>query len=281
MEIFQKIEEVRNYLKKQRSENKIIGFVPTMGALHEGHISLLNESRRNNDITLCSIFVNPIQFNNKEDLNNYPHTPKEDIEKLNEAEVDCLFHPDEKELYPTKPVNQYDFGNLEQVMEGKFRKGHFNGVAIVVKRLFDIIQPDNAYFGEKDYQQLLIVKQLVKDQDLGVNIVPCPIVRELSGLAMSSRNKRLDPQEKIVAPAIYAVLKKAKERVGSMTVEEIKAFVGKQLGNFKLIRIEYFEIVDMYTLKSISKWEESSHVIACIAAWVGKIRLIDNIILFS
>ncbi|MFC1733212.1 pantoate--beta-alanine ligase [candidate division KSB1 bacterium] len=281
MEIFQKVKDVKVYVARLKAAQKKIGFVPTMGALHDGHTSLIHESIRNNDITICSIFINPIQFNNKEDLAKYPKLIKDDIAKLNETECDCLFNPDGNEIYPKPIKTEYDFGHLDKVMEGKYRKGHFNGVAVVVKRLFDIIEPDNSYFGEKDYQQLMIIKHLVKDQELDVNIIPCPIVREVNGLAMSSRNSRLDPLEKVVAPALYAVLKKAKERAGDLTVKELKSFVTKQLGNFKIIRVEYFDIVDMNTLEPVHDWSESKEVIACIAAYVGNIRLIDNIILFS
>jgi pantoate--beta-alanine ligase len=281
MEIFETKKELRQHLASSRNEGKSIGFVPTMGALHEGHLSLLEEAKNDCDIVVCSIFVNPVQFNNPTDLQHYPRNLKADIEKLNRVNCDVLFNPSEKEMYPEPATEQFDFGDLDKVMEGQHRPGHFNGVAIVVRRLFEIVGPERAYFGLKDYQQLVIIHKMTKDYNIPVEIVPCPIIREENGLAMSSRNERLTPAERLEAALIYQTLKMVKIKSGFDTVKEVKEYVARQFRKHKHIKLEYFEIVDMYTLQPIKTWAQSNTVIACIAAWVGNVRLIDNIILFS
>jgi pantoate--beta-alanine ligase len=281
MEIFETILEIRTHIQAQKRDNQSVGFVPTMGALHEGHMKLLQEAKKENSLVVCSIFVNPIQFNNTQDLKNYPRTFEEDRKKLENAGCDILFHPTVEEMYPEPDNSVYDFGGLENVLEGKFRPGHFNGVGIVVKKLFEIVEPHRAYFGLKDYQQLVIINKLVKDYDIPVEIIPCPTVRERDGLAMSSRNKLLTPRERKIAPLIYQTLKMVKIQSGYETVSELKNFVIETFVKNKSLKLEYFEIVDMYSLKPIKTWVESHHVIACIAVYLGKVRLIDNIILFS
>ncbi|MCB2221252.1 MAG: pantoate--beta-alanine ligase [Bacteroidetes bacterium] len=281
MEIFETKKELRQYLSSFRNEGKSIGFVPTMGALHEGHLSLLKEAKQENEIVVCSIFVNPVQFNNPTDLQHYPRDLEADIEKLNQVDCHVLFNPSEKEMYPEPATEKYDFGELENVMEGQHRPGHFNGVAIVVKRLFEIVEPERAYFGLKDYQQLVIIHRMTKDYNIPVEIVPCPIVREESGLAMSSRNERLTAAERTEAALIYQTLKMVKIKSGFNTIKEVNEYVMRQFKKHKHIKLEYFEIVDMYTLQPLQTWAQSNTVIACIAAWVGNVRLIDNIILFS
>ncbi len=281
MKTFETISELRQHLSKFRKESKSIGFVPTMGALHEGHLSLLREAREENDIVVCSIFVNPVQFNNPSDLEHYPRTLASDKEKLEEAQCDVLFNPTEKEMYPEPVKETFDFGDLDKVMEGVHRPGHFNGVAIVVKRLFEIVEPTRAYFGLKDYQQLLIVHRLTKDYNIPVEIVPCPIVREENGLAMSSRNDRLTTAERKQAALIHQTLKMVKIKSGFATIKEVKEYVDQQFRKPKNMKLEYFEIVDMYTLQPLQTWAQSNTVIACIAVWIGNVRLIDNIILFS
>ena len=281
MRIFEKISETRNFLKTVKAKGFSVGFVPTMGALHRGHLSLIEQSIKENDFTVCSIFVNPIQFNNKSDLKNYPREATTDFQKLKSAGCDMVFMPSNDEMYP-EPVNtQYDFGQLDKVMEGKHRPGHFNGVVIVVRKLFEIIKPDKAYFGEKDFQQLAIIQYLVKKNNIPVNIVPCPIIRENDGLAMSSRNVRLTPVERKEAPVIFQLLQQASEKTSSLSVEALRKWVKEEFNKYPSIKLEYFEIVDMETLQPIKKWGECEKIIACVAVHLGKIRLIDNIILFS
>lgn len=275
------VTEIKQQISEIKKKGLSIGFVPTMGALHDGHLSLIREAKNENDIVIASIFVNPIQFNDKNDLINYPRDIKRDSELLESAECDYLFHPDESEMYPEPAAGIFHFNGLDQVMEGKFRPGHFNGVAVVVKRLFEIINPDKAYFGLKDYQQLLIIHKLTKEYNLPVEIIPCPTFREEDGLAMSSRNQRLSKQERKQATLLYEVLKMVKIQSGFSTISEIKEHVDRIFVKTKDVRLEYFEIVDMYSLEPLKRWAESKNVIACIAAWVGNVRLIDNIILFS
>jgi pantoate--beta-alanine ligase len=275
------VKETIRLLSEVKKEGSTIGFVPTMGALHEGHLSLIREAKQETNYIVSSIFVNPIQFNNKSDLANYPRNIERDSELLKTAGCDFLFHPSENEIYP-EPVNEvFDFGGLDSVLEGQFRPGHFNGVAIVVKKLFEIIKPEKAFFGLKDYQQLLIIHKISKDLNLEVEIVPCPTIREDDGLAMSSRNQLLLKQERKQAVMLYEVLKMVKIQSGFSTISEVKAQVDRIFGKTKGVRLEYFDIVDMYTLEPLKAWAQSKNVIACIAAWVGNVRLIDNIILFS
>jgi len=259
---------------------KSIGFVPTMGALHEGHLNLVSRSCLENDISGCSIFVNPIQFNNPEDLQKYPRTLENDLKLLEKAGCDMVFVPSAGEMYPEPVTKKFDFGALERVMEGAHRPGHFNGVAIVVEKLFDIFGPDRAYFGEKDFQQLRIIQSLVKMENIPVKIVPCPTVREADGLAMSSRNRRLSADERIVAPWIYQTLLCAKNHANKTAVSEIKRISTVMLES-KGFRVDYFEIADTETLQPIGSWEETSGAIACVAAFLGSVRLIDNMIFFA
>jgi pantoate--beta-alanine ligase len=281
MQLINTIEEVKNKISQIRAKGTSIGFVPTMGALHEGHLSLIREARKENDFVICSIFVNPIQFNNKSDLENYPKSLEQDIDMLNIEKCDMLFSPSENEILPRIDNKTFDLGDLDKVMEGKFRPGHFEGVAAIVKTLFEIIEPNRAYFGMKDYQQLVIIHKITKDHDLPVEIVPCPTVRDQDGLALSSRNQLLSKSEKKQAATIYKVLKMIKIHSGYSTISEIKEYVETQFRKSKGLKLEYFEIVDMYTLKPLKAWAESNNVIACTAVYVGDVRLIDNIILFS
>jgi pantoate--beta-alanine ligase len=250
-----------------------------MGALHQGHLQLVKRSVRDNDITGCSIFVNPIQFNNREDLLTYPRTLEQDLEMLEKAGCELVFIPSVEEMYPEPVTLQYDFGNLDKVMEGEHRPGHFNGMAIVVKKLLDIFRPRRAYFGEKDFQQLRIIQSLVKMEQIPAEIVPCPTVREPDGLAMSSRNRRLSEYERAVAPEIYRTLLQAKALAKKIPVTELKDICRKNLADKGFIP-DYFEIADIETLHPVSKWEDSREVIACVAAFLGPVRLIDNMILF-
>ncbi|MCD4736595.1 MAG: pantoate--beta-alanine ligase [Bacteroidales bacterium] len=281
MEIFNTIADIQQYLNTSWSNNISIGFVPTMGALHEGHLSLFKAASEENKLVVGSIFVNPIQFNNKNDLKNYPGDINKDIDKLMKVKCDVLFFPSEEEMYPEPDNTVYDFGNLDKIMEGKHRPGHFNGVAAVVRKLFEIIKPTRAYFGLKDFQQLMIIMKLVRDIQLPVEIVPCPIIREKGGLAMSSRNVLLSGTERKSAILINKTLRRIKVHAGYSSISEVKEMVKTAFRKDKVMELEYFEIVDMHTLKPLSFWADGKYVIACIAAYAGKVRLIDNFVLFS
>ncbi len=277
MEIFKTIIEIQSYLQKIKKENKSIGFVPTMGALHQGHLALIEQAKAENDIVVVSVFVNPIQFNNKEDLLKYPRNFEADAAMLQSIGCNVIFCPNETQMYPEPDTTVYDFGQLDKIMEGEFRPGHFNGVAVVVNKLFDIVQADKAYFGEKDYQQLQVIKALVKQKNLKVEIVPCVIVREDDGLAMSSRNMRLTPEERKIAPFIYQTLLQAKKNRATMSVDILTKWVLAQIENQALLTSEYFEIVDATTLLPIDNWDDCEHTVGCIAVFLGSVRLIDNI----
>jgi pantoate--beta-alanine ligase len=278
MKKFQNPEELSLHLRRLRSEGKRLGLVPTMGALHEGHLSLVRTSRKENDITIVTIFVNPLQFNNPGDLKNYPRTLEKDIEKLEGEGCDVLFNPNPDFIYSEQPVLSMNFGKLEEVMEGKFRPGHFNGVAIIVAKLFHYCLPDNAYFGLKDLQQFRIISQMVKDLSFPVRLTGCPTYREKDGLAMSSRNLRLDPESREKASLIFQSLLLAKNILWKegieLTKEKIKDFYEKVPG----FTLEYFEIADAETLQPVSEVSKSKEVAFCIAAWIGGVRLIDNLI---
>ena len=277
MKILKTIAETQAYLNTLRDANKSIGFVPTMGALHKGHLELLSRSKSENKVSVCSIFVNPIQFNNPEDLKKYPRTLEGDIEKLKSVHCDVLFVPDVQEIYPEENKKQYDFGMLEKVMEGKFRTGHFNGVAVVVKLLFDIVEPNQAYFGEKDFQQLAIINAMVKQENLSIEIVPCAIVREKDGLAMSSRNVRLTTAERETAPIIFQTLKSVKEKIHDRSANELCDWAKSELNNAPGMEVEYFEIVNAENLQTIDSINDSKPAVACVALFLGSVRLIDNI----
>ncbi len=277
MELFKTIKEVKHYLSDVCKLNKSVGFVPTMGALHKGHISLIEASKKENDITVSSIFINPIQFNNKKDFEKYPVTIDKDIDVLKAAGCDVLFNPSVEEMYPNPVYEKYDFGKIETVMEGAMRPGHFNGVAIVVKKLFEIINPDKSYFGEKDFQQLLIIKQLVEKLDLPVKIIACPIIREADGLAMSSRNMRLSQEKRKIAPEIYRILSESVKLRNHKSVQESKNFVINEINRISDFRLEYFEISDSVTLQPITSWKSSYYNMGFIAVYLDEIRLIDNV----
>ena len=279
MKICKTISETQDYAAKLRKSGKSIGFVPTMGALHAGHISLLKTASLNNDVVASSIFVNPIQFNKKEDLQKYPRTLEDDIRKLEEIECDLLFNPDVDEMYPEPVLDRYNFGNLDKVMEGRHRPGHFNGVAVVVRKLFEIVKPDRAYFGMKDYQQLKIIQAMVSKLGLPVQIIPCPTMREPDGLAMSSRNVRLTADERKIAPVIFRVLNGVRDRVGQHDIAEVEKWAIHQLNNYDELEVEYLEIVNTGTLSKPKSLPEPNSLIVCAAVNLGKIRLIDNLVI--
>ncbi len=271
---------LRKHISKLKEKGEKLGFVPTMGALHEGHLQLVKNSLLENDHTIVSIFVNPTQFDNKEDLEKYPRLLERDLYKLEQLDPEMIvFIPVAEDIYSGKvEAKKYDHGGLDQVMEGKFRKGHFDGVATIVHKLFDVVQPDRAYFGEKDFQQLQIIRRLVKSQQLPVEIVPVPIVREKDGLAMSSRNMRLTERERSAAPFIYQMLVEARNLAeNGENIEYIKEKIYSAFDEHPLLRLEYFEIADEETLQPARFFEKGKHYRAFIAVYAGNIRLIDNI----
>ena len=276
MEIFETKNDLVRVLNRYRESRIAIGFVPTMGALHFGHLSLAERCRKENGITVASIFVNPTQFNDQSDLVNYPRTLEADLRQLKATGCDIVFVPSVKEMYPEEDTRLFDFGMLGKVMEGAHRPGHFNGVAQIVSKLFDAVQPDKAYFGEKDFQQLAIIRRLVAMTNDPVQIVGCPIVREADGLAMSSRNVRLTPEQRQNAPVIARTLFACKEKTDAMPLDELKKWVVQQIDSTPGLKTEYFDIVDRHTLQTAAQYRENA-LQGCIAVQAGAIRLIDNI----
>lgn len=280
MKVINKTSDLQAIIEQFKNDGKSIGLVPTMGALHKGHLSLVKNSISNNDITVVSIFVNPTQFNNPNDLASYPRTVEKDLELLQTVGCDVVFAPEADDIYSKSETDsrfEFDFEGLDKVMEGKFRPGHFNGVVQIISKLFDLVRPDRAYFGEKDFQQLAIIRLMTRRYNLPIEIVPCPIVREDSGLALSSRNSLLKDNEKQVASHIYAVLNESRQFVPQTEVEELKQCVIAAIEQKPELKVEYFDIVDGHTLKSIGKWDESDYVVGCITVFCGYVRLIDNI----
>jgi pantoate--beta-alanine ligase len=274
--VVDKISDLKTMLQGFRSEGKSIGFVPTMGALHKGHVSLVERSVAEDDVTVVSIFVNPTQFNDKNDLKNYPRMPEKDIAMLEAAGVNVVFMPTESEIYPEPDTRVFDFGMLDKVMEGKFRPGHFNGVAQVVSKLFDIVEPHRAYFGQKDYQQLAIIRAMVRMLGYRIEIVGCPIVREPDGLAMSSRNLLLTPEHRKSAPLIYQTLAEARNKTNEFSVKEMIDWVVNRINSDPNLKVEYFELADADSLLPVQGWDHPNGIVGCIAVWAGNIRLIDN-----
>jgi len=279
MKIFEKQAELKSFLKSVSTKNSTLGFVPTMGALHDGHLSLLRQSIENNTISVISIFVNPTQFNNIEDLEKYPRTLENDVAKVKTVSDSIIIYaPTVDDIYEGHTISEhFDFDGLEKQMEGEFRPGHYDGVGTVVKRLFEIIQPTNAYFGEKDFQQLQIVKKLVEKLKLNVNIVECPIYREKNGLAMSSRNERLTENEKKEAALIYKILKASRTKFKSNSASAISNWVEKTLQKHKLIQLEYFQIAEEISLLPCLRKNKNRKYRAFIAVFINNIRLIDTI----
>jgi pantoate--beta-alanine ligase len=275
------IAELKKFLSPQRQKGGSVGFVPTMGALHAGHISLIERAKSENSTVVCSIFVNPTQFNDPKDLAKYPHTPEKDSRMLEEAGCDVLFLPDVLEMYPNgqAPVRTLDLGNLDRVMEGKHRHGHFQGVIQVVSRLFDIVEPNRSYFGQKDFQQLALIREMTRQLNYPTEIIGCPIIREPDELAMSSRNVLLSPEERILAAGISRTLFKIKELCNKQPVETLLSTALSAIASIPGMSCEYFEIADARTLESVSDLADSESVVACIAVKLGSVRLIDNILL--
>ena len=277
MKLVHTIQELRAELDIQRKAGKKIGLVPTMGALHEGHASLVRRAVAENDVVVVSDFVNPTQFNDKNDLLKYPRTLEADCELLEKEGAAYVFAPSVEEVYPEPDTRQFSYAPLDTVMEGKYRPGHFNGVCQVVSKLFMMVEPDKAYFGEKDFQQLAIIREMVKQMNFPLEIVGCPIVREADGLALSSRNARLSEKERLQALSISKTLFQSKEYAATHTVEETQKFVEDGIAAAEGLELEYFELVDGTTLQKISTWDETNYAVGCITVYCGEVRLIDNI----
>ncbi len=279
IKVFNKIVDLQNQLFEDRKQGKEIGFVPTMGALHEGHASLVRRSVKENGITVVSVFVNPTQFNDKNDLKNYPRTLEADCELLEKCGADYVLAPSVEEMYPEPDTRQFEYPPVSTVMEGAHRPGHFNGVCQVVSRLFYIVKPTRAYFGEKDWQQIAVVKAMVRHLGISVQIVECEIVRDEDGLAKSSRNTLLSADERAIAPNIYKALKASVKYAENHTLKETHDKVVDDINKVDGLEVEYFSIVDGNTLQDIENWEDSPYVVGCITVYCGKtpIRLIDHI----
>jgi len=277
MIVYRTKNDLTGHLNSLRAENLSIGLVPTMGALHLGHLSLVEKAAAENDMVVVSIFVNPTQFNDPSDLEHYPRTLDRDLEMLQKWETDLVFVPSVKEMYPEEDERNFDLDPLDKVMEGKHRPGHFKGVAQIVSKLFQLTLPKRAYFGQKDFQQLVIVRRLTEILGMDVQIVSCPIMREKDGLAMSSRNERLSKEERKLAPYIYETLKLAGEKQVELSPPELKEWVRERFDLKPELRLEYFEIVDDKELMSIYDWKEEVNKVACMAVQLGSVRLIDNL----
>lgn len=277
MKIVNSIKELKRYLAEEKHDNKRIGFVPTMGALHSGHLSLVKRCVEENEICVVSVFVNPTQFNDKNDLVTYPRTLDKDCALLESAGCNYVFAPSESEMYPTPDTRAFDFGTVSGAMEGACRPGHFNGVAQIVSKLFYAVEPDNAYFGEKDFQQIAVIRAMVKQLDIPVKINDCPILREADGLAMSSRNVRLTPEQRQKAPLIARTLKESTNFAAGKSVQEVVDYVVNTINADPVMRVEYFEIVDGNTMETLKSWSDTAYPVGCITVYCGEVRLIDNI----
>ena len=276
MEIIRTVAELKAKLDGAREKGSI-GLVPTMGALHAGHLSLIQRARKENDTVVVSVFVNPTQFNNPNDLATYPRTEEADTAMLREAGVDYAFIPAVEEIYPEPDTRQFDLGPVAEVMEGAMRPGHFNGVAQIVSKLFDFTRPNRAYFGEKDFQQIAVIRRMAELEGFDIEIVDCPIKREDDGLAMSSRNVRLTPEQREVAPVIHRTLEGSLSWATDHTVEQTKRYVIDEINSFPFMQVEYYEIVDALTMQPIKGWNDADSAVGCVTVFCGDVRLIDNI----
>lgn len=278
MKIIRTVKELKEAVNALKAEGKSVGLVPTMGALHDGHISLVERARSGNDAVVVSVFVNPTQFNNPDDLRTYPRTEEADCRRLDEAGVDIAFIPTVEEMYPEPDTRLFDLGAVAAVMEGAMRPGHFNGVAQVVSRLFAMVNPDRAYFGEKDFQQIAVIRRMVELEKFPIEIVSCPIKRESDGLALSSRNVRLSAHQREVAPNIHRVLKKSVGRkLAGASLEEVKHWVIDSINAYPEMEVEYYEIVNAADMQPVAEWGDCSEPVGCITVYLGDVRLIDNI----
>ena len=271
------VKELKSAVKSAREAEKSVGLVPTMGALHEGHKSLVDRCRKENDVVVVSVFVNPTQFNNKEDLRTYPRTEDADRALLEAAGCDIVFIPSVEEVYPEPDTRVFSLGKVAEVMEGAMRPGHFNGVAQIVSKLFMMVEPDRAYFGEKDFQQIAVIREMVRQEGFKLDIVPCPIVREADGLAKSSRNVRLDAHLRIIAPNIARILRESVEYAKSHDVASTRKMVEDGINAYPEMEVEYYQIVDGTSLMPVTGWDDSDQVVGCVTVYCGDVRLIDNI----
>jgi len=276
MLVFDKIKDLKKCLTDKKKAGATVGFVPTMGALHQGHISLITISKAETDVTVCSIFVNPTQFNNQTDLTKYPRTPQKDIALLEEASCDVLYMPNVEDVYPNNDNPQFNFGYLDTILEGEHRPGHFNGVGQVVSILLAGIQPDKAYFGSKDYQQVMVVKELVKQLHLNTHIIACPILREPDGLAMSSRNTRLSDEERKIAAHIPVMMQKAIALIKEKDINAAKDYIKAETAIQPLMKLDYYEVCNADTLQPLKQYIPLQSTVSLIAVFVGNVRLIDN-----
>lgn len=278
MKIIRTVKELKEAVNALKAEGKSVGLVPTMGALHDGHISLVERARSGNDAVVVSVFVNPTQFNNPDDLRTYPRTEEADCRRLDEAGVDIAFIPTVEEMYPEPDTRQFDLGAVAAVMEGAMRPGHFNGVAQVVSRLFAMVNPDRAYFGEKDFQQIAVIRRMVELEKFPIEIVSCPIKRESDGLALSSRNVRLSAHQREIAPNIHRVLKESVGRkLAGASLEEVKHWVIDSINAYPEMEVEYYEIVNAADMQPVAEWGDCFEPVGCITVYLGDVRLIDNI----
>ena len=277
MKVIRTDSELTDQLGRLREKGQTIGLVPTMGALHAGHLSLMTRARAENDVVVASVFVNPTQFNNPDDLRTYPRTEEADCRLLEQAGVDFAFIPTVEEIYPEPDTRVFDLGPVAEVMEGAMRPGHFNGVAQIVSKLFAWTRPTRAYFGEKDFQQIAVIRRMASLEGFDIDIVSCPIKREDDGLALSSRNTRLTPQQRAIAPAIHRILTESLGWAKSMTVDEVKKRVTEEIDAVDGLRTEYYEIVDHLTMQPVSDWSATELPVGCVTVYCGDVRLIDNI----
>lgn len=281
MKIFRTVHDFTDYCMSMREQNRSLGLVPTMGALHDGHLSLVQRARNENDVVVVSVFVNPTQFNNPTDLVTYPRTEEADVALLRKAGVDAAFIPTVDEIYPEEEKDAdshvFDLGSVAEVMEGAMRPGHFQGVAQIVSRLMRMSGATRAYFGEKDFQQIAVIRRMVATEGIDIEIVPCPIKREPDGLALSSRNTRLTPEQRAVAPGIHRALAKSVDLSGKASVQQVHDVVVDEINALPYCEVEYFDIVDGTTLQKVESWRDSTHIVGCITVYCGPVRLIDNI----
>ena len=280
MKIFKEIAEIKSFLSEIKGRGMTVGLVATMGALHKGHMSLIESSKSLNDVTITSIYVNPTQFNNPLDLQKYPRTMDQDLKMLEGVGCDVVFSPTDREMYEETPLLKFDFGHLDKVMEGAFRPGHFSGVALVVAKLFGITEPHRAYFGQKDWQQVTIIKRMVAELKFNLEVLTVPIVRDSNGLAMSSRNLRLSSNQSAEATVLYQSMQMARKRLKSgEPVESVKKAVAALFDSRAEMKLEYFELTDSKNLTSVERVNNSTELIICIAGYAGDVRLIDNMFL--
>lgn len=277
MKIVRTVNELKSAVGALKAEGRSVGFVPTMGALHDGHISLINRARADNDIVVASVFVNPTQFNNPDDLRTYPRTEEADCARLGDAGVDIAFLPSVEEMYPEPDTRVFKLGPVAEVMEGAMRPGHFNGVAQVVSRLFAMVGPDRAYFGEKDFQQIAVIRRMVELEGFDIDIVACPIKREADGLALSSRNVRLTPHQRDIAPNIHRILEESRDYYLVLSVDEVRRKVIDAVNAYPEMEVEYYDIVNADDMQPINELSQCADAVGCITVYLGDVRLIDNI----